>query len=203
MNVCYQTAEKLKVSAELRTRIEQVILDCMEKAVQAFGEEKINQLPFLKFKTKGRCTGRARWNHITKECEIDINPVLLNENVEYVVNQTVPHEVAHIVAFMAYGRVKAHGWEWQRVMRLFGKTPNRCHQLDTETVRSLRKPREKKPRVFVNCLCPGCGKKLIITQNQANKMRKGFSYRHPACGSRLSAENLVNVFTVVQNSFNL
>jgi SprT protein len=47
--------------------------------------------------------------------------------------ETVPHEVAHVVTWLLYGkRARPHGREWQAVMRFFGfARPNRCHSFQT------------------------------------------------------------------------
>ena len=41
-------------------------------------------------------------------------------------NQTMLHEVAHLVVFRAWPHANAHGREWKIVMRAFGAKPDRC-----------------------------------------------------------------------------
>ena len=132
---------------------------------------------------------QANYNFISKKSWINVNPILLNENVEYVVNQTVPHEVAHIVAYMVFGRVKPHGLHWEVVMRAFGKQANRCHQLNMATIQSLRSPR--KETKMMKCLCPKCNATFSITKNKATKMAFGWTYIHTGCGSKLGKNDVV------------
>ena len=69
---------------------------------------------------------------------IRINRQLLAQNPTEVIEQTCPHEVAHIVAYDLYGqRAWNHGLLWQNVMRKLGKNPDRCHELITPNL--LRK----------------------------------------------------------------
>lgn len=43
---------------------------------------------------------------------------------------TIIHEVAHIITFILYPKATPHGWEWQKVHRQLGKEPARCHNVD-------------------------------------------------------------------------
>lgn len=144
---------KKVVSKELQNRVFNKVLECLDIAQRHFGEQKVPHIPAIKFETCGTTAGWAYWRRNGKSW-IDINPILLNENPERVVNVTVPHEIAHIVVGDVYeekqnvtytmsGRrkrvVKPHGIEWQRVMRLFGLEPERCHDMDVSTISSMRK----------------------------------------------------------------
>jgi SprT protein len=181
--------KKMVVSLELRRQVNKVIVDLMILAEKTFGSDKVNRMPFVVYDTQGRTAGWSRFNSETGDGELDINPILFNENVERVLNQTIPHELAHFVAKMVFGRgIKPHGYEWKRVMRLFGKKPTRCHNMDTTTVQSLRK---KSQRTLVTCKCPTCGGLLILSQAKATKMLKGTTYRHKACGGRVDYSCLV------------
>ena len=47
----------------------------------------------------------------------------------------VPHELAHLIVYQVFGRVKPHGQEWQAVMtQLFNLPADTCHQFDVESV---------------------------------------------------------------------
>lgn len=173
------------VSPDLKLRIESVVLDCLLKGQQYFGTSKISFIPDIRYVTKGRAAGRAHWMTNGRHW-IDINPILLNENVEYVVNQTVPHEVAHLLTYAVHGtRVKPHGREWKQMMYSLGKRPNRCHSLDTTTVTKRRSVTK------VEYIC-GCGEKLLLTRNRVTKMRNGKTYRHIRCGASVTYDKLMN-----------
>ena len=185
--------QKTIVSINLQQRIQSVVNDCLNKARQTFGVDRVPlEIPIV-YKTKSVAAGKA---HVTFshrlgfrpemiEWCININPVLLNENIEYVVNQTVPHEVAHVVAYSVYSNaIRGHGVEWSRIMRLFGCEPNRCHELNVSTINQLR----NRKNYTIQCTC---GKLLEITSNRATKMKNGKSYRHIDCGRTINHLNLV------------
>ena len=93
---------------------------------------------------------------------LNFNQVLLDENTEDFIKQTVPHEVAHLIAGtvfpkiirrMVEGRIikgSPHGKEWATIMRMLGANPNRCHNYDISSV--VRK------RITFDYRCDGCGR---------------------------------------------
>lgn len=161
---------KLKtVSGELKNRVESKVKECVGKAQARFGTDKVSKIPEIRFNTKGKTAGWACWNN--GDPYIDINPILLNENMERVINQTVPHEVAHVIVYEVWNpqvvvnryihrrqrTIKPHGKEWGYVMRLFGIEPDRCHCMDTTTI-DVIKGRVKYP---YKCTC--CGKEFQLS----------------------------------------
>jgi len=116
---------------------------------------------------------------------IHLNPILLNENIDEVVNQTTPHELAHYMDIKVNGvhtrgrngRRSVHGQSWKIIMGLLGVDPERCHSMDTTNaaVRTKNKHEYK---------C-NCGAILIFSSVRHNKMiRKQAVYCHKLCGSR-------------------
>jgi SprT protein len=92
--------------------------------------KQIFALPTIEFDLLGRCAGRA----YCRENRIRLNPVLLLENQTDFIEETVPHEVAHLLTRTLYlgpGRMKPHGPEWKAVMLALGLKPTRCHDYDT------------------------------------------------------------------------
>lgn len=51
---------------------------------------------------------------------------LMHEHTQNFIDDTIPHEVAHIVANNVFGS-KGHDAAWKRVMLALGVTPNRLH----------------------------------------------------------------------------
>jgi len=61
---------------------------------------------------------------------VEFSAELMWEHTENFVADTIPHEVAHIVADLQYPGCKAHGAEWRAVMKfLSGKEPSRLHNM--------------------------------------------------------------------------
>lgn len=186
----YEKQKLTFVSKELKSRIGFVVLDCLDKAQRKFGVDRVKSIPEVRYDTTGRSAGLACWNH--GKPWININPILLNENVEQMVSQTVPHEVAHIVVFEVYGddalkksygrrrQVKPHGYEWQQVMRVFGLQPDRCHDMDTT---SIAKRRKVDIEYIYKC---NCQEHHTLSSIRHNRFMAGDrNYHCRECGNRL------------------
>ena len=105
---------------------------------------------------------------------IRYNSLLLAENRETFLAQTVPHEVAHIVARTLYGPlISPHGIEWKSVMHFFGAEGRRCHQYDTSRATARRL------RLYVyRCDCS----EHQLTSIRHNRIRTGQIYCCRSCG---------------------
>ncbi|WP_275097116.1 SprT-like domain-containing protein [Sedimenticola hydrogenitrophicus] len=102
----------------------------------------------VKFDLTGKAAGMALFPHRATPV-IRYNALLLVENRADFLKRTVPHEVAHIVARRLFGhRIKPHGAEWRRVMRLFGAEASRCHNYDVS-----RAIRRRLQRFAYRCDC--------------------------------------------------
>lgn len=91
-----------------------------------------------------KCSGRAH-----SSMKIDINMTLFRENIGYILNNTIPHEVAHLVQFDKFDLkglpTSSHGVYWQEAMRAMGKTPTACHNLNvTSAIESYKNSKKKK-----------------------------------------------------------
>ncbi len=55
--------------------------------------------------------------------------------------ETVAHEYAHAAVWAKYGRhiSRAHGWEFQQIMQIFGYAGNRCHRYATISAAAQRR----------------------------------------------------------------
>lgn len=100
--------------------------------------------PSICFKLRGQKAGVA---HIT-ENKIRFNPVLYANNREDFLAQTVPHEVAHMIAYAQFGlQIAPHGQEWQLIMQgVYGLAPKRCHDYAV--------PKANGAQYRYYCACP-------------------------------------------------
>ncbi len=102
------------------------------------------------------------------EILIRYNTTLLNENRDHFLSQTVPHEVAHVVAHaMNRGCVRPHGPEWQQVMLFFGAEIQRCHNYKV-------KPSTRRRLQQFNYHC-GC-REHLLTSIRHNRAINGQRY---------------------------
>jgi SprT protein len=130
----------------------------------------------IRFDLRGRSAGQARL--ATREpALIRYNPALLRANPDDFLESTVPHEVAHLVAFARHGaRIRPHGTEWKAIMRHFGVEPKRCHAYDVTGLKT-RALRE----LDYHCTCRG----HRLTSIRHHRVLAGQTYICRQCGSPL------------------
>lgn len=103
-------------------------------------------MPTCSFDLRGRVAGKAVMGYSPSQSKdknraepyfhVQLNAVLFTENVQLFLDDTIPHEVAHLVADSLYGRrISEHGKEWQSVMALFGRDPVKRHNMDVTNAR--------------------------------------------------------------------
>lgn len=69
---------------------------------------------------------------------IRLNRELLQRHPGQMLEQVVPHEVAHYAVWALYRRrMRPHGREWRAVMRFFGKPPEVSHRLPVRPARRV------------------------------------------------------------------
>ena len=102
------------------------------------------QKPVWNTKLRGTTAGRA----YLQTNIFRINPELYVQNREHLLLTTVPHEIAHLVAYRVFGD-RGHGNGWKTVMRRFGLVPERCHNLDVSTVKRAY----TRTRYVYSCPC--------------------------------------------------
>lgn len=101
---------------------------------------------------------------------IKLSLPLLRLNGETFVMDTPAHEAMHIATFALFDYA-GHGSKWKNLMRLVGRSTDRCHQMETV----------KKRGVAATCSC----KTHEITKIRANRMRKGAVYTCTLCRTPL------------------
>ena len=126
--------------------------------------------PTYLFNQRGKAAGTA---HLQRNI-IKINPILFINNREEFFQQVIAHEVAHLITFQLYGRVRPHGKEWQQVMtKVFKRPALTTHQLDTKDVAGKE--------FTYRCACTT----HQLTIRRHNKVLKGNRYLCKNCRSEL------------------
>ncbi|KXO13969.1 Protein sprT [Moritella sp. JT01] len=147
------------------------IATCYQQA-----EQHLNRTfprPQIHFNQRGKAAGSAR----LQINELRFNPILLQENQQHFIANTVPHEVAHLLVYQIYGRTKPHGEEWRQVMnQIFDLAAKTTHQYDvsrvkgktftyachcTEHLLTIRR-HNKIVRDNIKYICRYCKQSLII-----------------------------------------
>jgi SprT protein len=108
----------------------QKVEQCINHASSYF--EQNFRLPKISFNQRGKIAGCAR----LQTNELRFNPVLLSDNIDAFLEEVVPHEVCHLLAYKLFGKVRPHGKEWQNLMlELFGVKGQTYHQMDVTKVK--------------------------------------------------------------------
>ncbi|MDZ5601382.1 SprT family zinc-dependent metalloprotease [Pseudomonas sp. RP23018S] len=125
--------------------------------------------PEVSLKLRGQKAGVA---HLHDNL-LRFNPQLYQANQDDFLRQTVPHEVAHLVAHQLFGgSIQAHGQEWQLIMRgVYELPPHRCHSYAVE--------RRVATRYVYRCPCPGSD--FPFSAQRHTLVRKGRRYVCKRC----------------------
>lgn len=118
----------------MTTPQQQVIAKCntvFEKAKELYGLDL--SVCTIRFDLKGRVGGTAgaRGSSLagTRSYQMRFNADMVQRDTEEMVNETVPHEVAHIICFMNPKLGSNHDAGWARVCRQLGGNGSRTHDM--------------------------------------------------------------------------
>lgn len=154
---------------------EQQVLECARRSMAtlnaALGRD--DPLPRLRFDLRGRCAGQAR----LQDWSVRLNLSLLLRHGEAFIEQTVPHEIAHLVAHALHGPgIRPHGPQWRAVMALLKAPAQVCHSYATAPARRVKQ---------YDYVCPCRPHRLGSVRHR--RARAGQRYLCRRCGGVLSA----------------
>lgn len=106
--------------------------------------------PMISTDLRGRCAGQAFYC----QNKIRLNGGLLEKYPVEMMEETLPHEIAHLVVHEVYGRtnVKPHGYEWKNCMRVLGVNPKTRHNMNTDNCGGGRWARDNVYVCGDNCV---------------------------------------------------
>jgi SprT protein len=127
--------------------------------------------PNLSFDVKGAAAGLAYWKK--NLIKINLQCACLNsENLAHILNNTVPHELSHLIARNLHSSyIKPHGSEWRSIMRKLGVEPSRTHSMDV-----VKAKRTVRRHIYA---CP-CRKHNVSTIVH-NRILRGYHYSCAVC----------------------
>ncbi|GAB3523486.1 SprT family zinc-dependent metalloprotease [Photobacterium alginatilyticum] len=155
------------LQSQVIARVEQ----CITHANQRLNKRL--PMPAVSFRQRGKIAGSAR----LQGWEVRFNPVLLKENPQAFLDEVVPHEVAHLVTFKLFGKVRPHGREWQIIMTEVFKIPARTtHSFDVSSVQGTT--------YLYRC---GCSEHQLTVRRHNKVQRKQATYHCRRCQQPLLA----------------
>jgi predicted SprT family Zn-dependent metalloprotease len=98
---------------------------------------------------------------------IKVNLTLARQNPDYICNNTIPHEIAHIIC-AHFGWDRGHGKNWKRVAVSLGCTGERCFNA-AETGMTPVKLRQRNRYEYV----ASCGTVVWLSDVMHNKVTNG------------------------------
>ena len=152
-----------------------LINQVIDKVYECFEKYQIEDTPIILFSKRGKVAGTANFGKWT----LNFNKVLMEENPETFINQTVPHECAHLIARLLNKNIKPHGREWQNVIITLGGNPKRCHSYDTSNSAVYH-----KTKYLYKCDCQN----HVVGPTVHKKMNDGIKYNCRGCKSVLIFE---------------
>lgn len=161
--------------SEIKAAAERRVMECLEIAKLKAGISlKYDGVIFF---DNSRAAGYV---YPTRSNVVYLNLPLMMRNEKDFLEDTIPHEVAHLVARaiqVKSGRVEgAHGKTWKAVMsRVYGLNPVRCHSYEVSGI-----GRKTKTYKYI-CSC----KKFEVGSVRHNKMMKGAKYTCKLCKKHL------------------
>lgn len=115
MNLFHERCVKLEVK----------VANLIEQARSLWGVELQNVA--VRFDLRGRTAGQAGIRRGGMFLRFN-QQMMLNDCWDSLINDTAPHEVAHLVCYAAPALGRRHDAGWARVCRMLGGTGNRCHE---------------------------------------------------------------------------
>lgn len=161
----------VEVEKEIADKVEAVV-ETLKKRLQI---DSI-KAPTIDYELKGLTAGHATKEHVSFNTAF-----LYDERTKRdMIDNTVPHEVAHSVVDQVWPRSRDHGGEWQYLMLILGLKPERCHSYDTTGKKARNRQRMQRPFIYG---CP-CGEHKF-TSIKHERAKNGTKYICQVCHTRV------------------
>jgi len=114
------------------------VRECQANARRLFPAFKLTdeELPIV-FVWSGRVAGMAKRRKNVYNLEFNIEAI--HRDRAEMVDNTIPHEMAHIVDMYLHGGKSSHGPRWQSIIQALGGSPERTHDIPLTKARRSRK----------------------------------------------------------------
>lgn len=131
----------LSITYEERLKFEAQVKEVLARADEKFGTNLKEKVEIL-FNLRGMCAGQAV-RYTDGRLALRFNLEAMDKNWDHAYNNTIPHEVAHLVCFTKPRLGKNHDRGWQAVDMALGGIGERYHTLDLTPGRKVTKYKYK------------------------------------------------------------
>lgn len=121
-----------------------------------------NEVRFMLVPNMGKTAGKA---YI--DMRIEVNLTMARQNMEYICDGTIPHEIAHIICFR-YGWDRGHGRNWKRVAMSLGCSGDRCFSFEETGIKPVMMRQRTKYLHKATC-----GTEIWLSDVMHGKIMKG------------------------------
>ena len=168
----------------------QPILDKVREVVELASElydfpikfEDIN----IKWKNKGRAAAQASYDRRRLQYGLAFQLESAHVDIDEMLNDTIPHEVAHLVNFWNPSTGTNHDYGWKRVCIRLGGTGNRTHS------QVLTKAKYRKIYLYVT---DSGDQRIVKSAAKHRRIQKGVRYRICNTGEWYGASNFVRTIS--------
>lgn len=112
---------------ELKAAIQAKLEECMDKAIRLWPDRRHDMVVKLLYMDCGDAAGVAHFGD-GKNCVIKISPTYLKHDADDALNDTIPHELAHLYAARWFG-CRDHGKDWKEIAEALGAKPEQYHHM--------------------------------------------------------------------------
>lgn len=156
---------------ELSSKIELVV--SRVNAVISLAEHKFNiNMPTvdIRFDLKGRAAGIAGYKGYRFYLRFNVD-MMMNTSWDHIFDDTIPHEVAHLVCYVNPSLGRNHDYGWKRVCVALGGNGKRCHSEEVVYAKG-------QTYTYISEL----GKSINVSELIHKRIQSGRSYRYKTGG---------------------
>ena len=163
----------MDIQARLRARVFEVV----NEARKLYPSYAAAPYPEIRFYTKGRVMGTAKGG-----CILRLNLTLAEQNMDEALNDTIPHEVAHLVCQVDPTQGKGHNYGWRWVCQSLGGSGRRTYCPTGFTPKVIKKTVRQYRYVAA------CGTEIWLGAGRHSKIiKRGKTYRLRRTGGQIAS----------------
>jgi SprT protein len=160
-------------------QFDKIVREQLEYAFKKFDVKISPNCVNITYDLKGKTAGRASQRNII-QLGLEFNKEAIASNYDDMVKNTIPHEIAHLIAFVRpeFG-AKGHNKVWKKICIILGGNGERCCSYGLTSTKNVRK-----------FLYEVNGNEYTLGLTRHKRMLQGVVYVCP-CGGKINSERFV------------